>query len=297
MTDTSDGYLEADRAGSYRATEPLSFESGDDQAARDLHRPINDLRRTIETEILPRLMLVHTDHASLPVETGRRRDPFETDNINHFVDVMIDRSATSGRELIDRHVRNGIAMESIYLDLLAPAAQRMGELWEEDIRSFTDVTVGLCRLHEVIRHNSLSSSHDHTLPTPETPSVLLSTACNDQHVFGIIMVAEFFRQAGWQVNCEPAATTEELMRISAKHNYDVIGLSIARSYSATEISEVIQNLRTSSYNQDVKIMLGGALIARDSSFADKVGADIAVTDAERAPTAAINLLAHSRVGC
>ena len=297
MTDTSDSYLASDRADSLGVAETTAFESDEVEVGIDLRSPISDLRRTIETEILPRLMLVHTDHASLPAETGRRADQFETDSINHFVTVMIDQSATSGREMIDHYVRNGIAMESIYLDLLAPAAERMGELWEEDIRSFTDVTVGLCRLHEVIRYNSLNLRHDHILPTRETPSVLLSTACNDQHVFGIIMVAEFFRQAGWQVNCEPAATTQELIRISAKHNYDVIGLSIARSYEATEISEMIQNLRTSSHNPDVKIMLGGALIARDASFADKVGADIAVIDAERAPGAAINLLAQSRVGC
>jgi methylmalonyl-CoA mutase cobalamin-binding domain/chain len=297
VTDTSESYLATNRASAYQSSDEATFETPTPQTDIDLKEPIHDLRKTIESEILPRLMLVHSDHPTVYADSAPRLDPIGTDNINRFVRVMIDHSATSGREIIDDYVRNGMAMEKIYLDLLAPAAQRMGELWEDDIRNFTEVTIGLCRLHEIIRHNSLSSSGNHLLPTPETPSILLSTACDDQHVFGVIMVAEFFRKAGWQVTCEPSATMQELVRISALHNYDVIGLSIARSYEATEISEVIQNLRKSSHNPDVKIMLGGALIARDASFADAVGADIAVTDAERAPTAAMNLLAHSRVGC
>ncbi|MEO1305205.1 MAG: cobalamin-dependent protein [Pseudomonadota bacterium] len=263
----------------------------------DLTEPINELRRTIETEILPRLMLVHSDRQNSHQDKYYEDDRIERDIVDRFVNVMIDRSATSGREIIDQFVRTGTKLENIYLNLLAPAAQKMGELWEDDVRSFTDVTIGLCRLHEVIRHNSLTPNQTYTLPAPDTPSALLSTVCDDQHVFGIIMVAEFFRQAGWQINCEPAANTVELSRIAALQNYDVIGLSIARNYDATEISEVIQHLRESSLNPDVKVILGGALIARDPTFAGKVGADAAMTDAQRAPEAAARLLAHSRVGC
>ena len=297
MTDTSEHALASGRDTSFGSRDTAAFAASDPNPGPDLKSPLEDLRHTIETAILPRLMLVHADPATLIAEKSQRADQIETNSVERFVNAIIDQSATSGQEMIDHFVRNGMAMECIYLQLLAPAAQQMGVLWEEDIRSFTDVTVGLCRLHEILRNNRLSAPHQYALPTPETPSVLLATACGDQHVFGVIMVAEFFRQAGWQVTCEPAATTRELARIAALHNYDVIGLSIARSYHATEVSEVIQKLRTSSRNPDVQVMLGGSLIARDSHFADKVGADLAVASGEHAPDAAMNLLAHARVGC
>ena len=297
MTDTSEGAFASERGISFGSRDTAAFPTSDSHSDTDLKNPLEDLRQTIETAILPRLMLVHTDPATLITEKTQRADQIETNSVERFVTAIIDQSATSGQEMIDHFVRNGMAMECIYLQLLAPAAQRMGVLWEDDIRSFTDVTVGLCRLHEILRNNRLSAPHQYALPTPETPSILLATACGDQHVFGVIMVAEFFRQAGWQVTCEPAATTRELARIAALHNYDVIGLSIARSYRATEVSEVIQKLRNTSRNPDVQIMLGGSLIARDARFADKVGADLAVTSGQHAPDAAMNLLAHARVGC
>ena len=47
----------------------------------------------------------------------------------------------------------GVPMESVYLDLLAPAARHLGELWETDATDFSTVTLGLWRLHGVFaRH-------------------------------------------------------------------------------------------------------------------------------------------------
>ncbi|MEM6653325.1 MAG: cobalamin-dependent protein [Pseudomonadota bacterium] len=258
--------------------------------------PAADLLRTIESEILPRLVLVHSNDQSRP--TARVGSlPIQPETLDAFVTVMIDESGTSGREMVEDLVRSGVAPEAIYLDLLAPAARQMGELWESDIRNFTDVTVGLCRLHEVLRHNALSPRHGQIFPAPETPSILLSTACGDQHVFGVIIVSEFFRKEGWQVTCEPGASTEELARIARLHNFDVIGLSIACSVGRTDLIEMIEHMRAMSRNPDVKIILGGALVERDPTIALKVGADSSLVDAAQAPTAAMRLLADSRVGC
>ena len=294
-----------DKSELYRASEPadtpedcivLEDSVPPNSSANAPHQFATDLLETIEAEILPRLVLVHSNGSSLtrkPVNGAR----IESENLDEFVDVMIDQSGTSGREMVDDFIRKGVTQESVYLDLLAPAARRMGEMWENDIRNFTDVTIGLCRLHEVLRHNTLSPNYQHVLPAPESPSILLSTACGDQHVFGVIMVAEFFRKEGWHVTSEPGASTLELSRIVAQHNFDAIGLSIACSMQPETVSEAIELLRTSSRNPAVKIILGGALIERDPSFAMRVGADTSLADAANAPAKVTSILATARVGC
>lgn len=264
---------------------------------RSSENPAASLLDTIETEILPRLMLVHSDSNTPRKVTAYHSLKDQPDALDQFLDMMIDKSVSSGHEFVDDLVSQGVAIESIYLDLLAPAARRMGELWEEDIRDFTDVTIGLCRLHEVLRHHSLSPTVRQVFPSPNAPSILLTTACGDQHVFGIIMVSEFFLKTGWRVTCEPGAKTDELLRIVSKHTYDVIGISIARSIAIDEISGVIEQVRCSSRNRDIKVILGGALLSREDSIAETVGADAVSTDAATAPGAAMSLLAEARVGC
>ena len=255
------------------------------------------LLNTIETEILPRLMLVHSNSPTDRLDRRSSGAQVRPETVETFVSNILDQSTTSGHEIVAELLREGVALENVYLDLLAPAARQMGEMWETDVRNFTDVTIGLCRLHEILRHNTFQPRDTQISPVPDTPSVLLSTACDDQHVFGIIMVAEFFRKENWQVTCEPGASNQELSRIVALHNYDVIGLSIARSIDSSELSDVIQTMRKTSRNPDVKFILGGAAIQRDVTIANKVGADGAITDAAQAPGAAMTLLAHTRIGC
>ncbi|MGB3624468.1 MAG: cobalamin-dependent protein [Henriciella sp.] len=274
----------------------------DDETSIGTARPPADnpaihLLDAIETEILPRLMLVHTNDRSEKDAREYKSLKDRREAQDEFLDLMIDHSVTSGHEFVDNLVREGISIESIYVDLLAPTARRMGELWEEDIRNFAEVTIGLCRLHEVLRHNSLSPAVRQVFPAPETPSILLSTACGDQHVFGVIMVAEFFIKEGWRVTCEPGAKVDELLRIVSSTTFDVVGLSVARSHEANDISGVIGQLRTTSRNKDIKVIIGGALVGRDESIAGQVGADAASTDASTAPTTALDLLAEARVGC
>ncbi|MEL6665060.1 MAG: cobalamin-dependent protein [Pseudomonadota bacterium] len=266
------------------------------QSSNKSSNPAADLARTIEAEILPRLVLVHSNDAA-PISHSNMGGEIHPEQLDEFVNLMIDRSGVSGREMVDAFIEDGVAPEVIYLDLLAPAARQMGAMWESDIRNFSEVTIGLCRLHEVLRHQSLIPDREHVFPAPNAPTILLSTVLEDQHVFGVIMVAEFFRKNGWQVICEPGASTEEILRITSRQNLDMIGLSVARSFEASTVSVVIEQIRTSSRNSDIKVILGGPLIERDPTFAGRVGADGGMVDAEAAPAAAKTLLATARIGC
>jgi methanogenic corrinoid protein MtbC1 len=204
---------------------------------------------------------------------------------------------SAGSEMVEALISDGVDLETIYINLLAPAARRMGELWENDERDFSDVTIGLCRLHELLRAHKLEDPSYETISNSNNASILLTTACEDQHIFGVIMVAEFFRKAGWLVNMEPGTSLAEMERIIAKQHYDVLGLSLARDLSTEEISKEISSLRLASKNKDLKVIIGGGSIERNISIVREFGADSYSTDASKAPEAARSLLADSALNC
>ena len=273
------------------AIEALECNEADEQvSSAQSNNPARHILSTIETEILPRLMLVHQFSQNDNHSEKMAAEDIGPEHVEELVGILFERSVSAGQEYVEAALREGVDLEQVYMRLLAPAARLMGEMWETDARDFSDVTIGLCRLHEILRHHQLEAPENQIALEPDCSSVLLATACGDQHVFGVIMVAEFFRKSGWDVTSEPGASTDELKRIVRDRHFDIIGLSIARSLEAIEIAEEITQLRAASMNKNVKIIIGGALLEREASIMKDVNADGFSTDASKAPHAARNLL-------
>jgi methanogenic corrinoid protein MtbC1 len=252
-----------------------------------------NLMDTIETEILPRLMMLHSNSKSRRGDGPTSTESIDPSMVEEFVSLMLDDSVGAGHDYLDDFLDRGVGLEAIYLELLAPAARRMGELWESDVRDFADVTVGLCRLHEILRHNALDPNYKQATFRADAPSILLSTACGDQHVFGILMVAEFFRKAQWQVTCEPGSDTPDLVRTVAKDSFDMLGLSLSRTVAVADAADAIRRIRAASINKNLKVIIGGEPVARDGTIVAQTGADGATYDAANAPNTAMRLLADA----
>ncbi len=244
---------------------------------------------TIETEIIPRLMLTHkTTTKEAPGNRPNLLAPTQEDK-TRFLWIVMNESASSSRSFVTALINRGIPRETIYLDLLTDAARRLGEMWERDQCDFTDVTIGLCRLHQVLREQS-SLYGAETIGRGDAPKILLSTASGDQHVFGVVMVAEFFRREGWHVWCEPAAALDVLETLVAAEWFDLIGLSAASSATTDRIASEIIALRAASLNKSVKIMVGGSLFIQQPDLVAAVGADATAADGRLAAEAAKSLL-------
>lgn len=248
----------------------------------DAHPESRDiLIRTIEGEIIPRLMLTLADAEEKGIDTDERfLSPTEVDR-TQFIWSVMNESAASSRAFVSGLVSRGVPREAIYLDLLTGAARRLGEMWERDEADFTDVTIGLCRLHQILREQSAISGATLS-PGGESPSILLGTSGGDQHVFGVIMVAEFFQRAGWRVWSEPAAALSELIVLVEREWFDAIGLSAACEASEKTIANDIAALRAASKNQGLVVMVGGGLFNRNPALAEAVGADATAADGKAA---------------
>ncbi len=239
------------------------------------------LLRTIEAEIIPRLMLAHqTEAFPLPVEEARP-PTLDHEDVVAFAALVLSQPVGAAIEHIESLRARGVALEVLYLDLLAPAARHLGELWEADLCDFTQVTLGLWRLQQVM-HELSPAFQNEAAYTVQRRRVLLAPAPGSQHTLGLFMVAEFFRRAGWEVSAEPASSVAELVAAVGADWFDVVGLSMGSELHVEGVSAAIGALRKASRNPALGVMVGGAVFVADPGLVAVVGADATAADAPQA---------------
>jgi methanogenic corrinoid protein MtbC1 len=244
-----------------------------------------DLARLVEAEIIPRLMIVHRpeSHAAIGIILP------SPEQIETFSTLMLAPAEDEVEARIAALIDKGLTPESLLLDLLAPTARHLGVLWEEDLCDFTEVTVAMGRLqrimHEVTRRfGGETPQHRHGR------SILLLPCPGEQHSFGLAVVEQFFRDAGWDVTStvrDPGG--DPLARVRTTW-FDVIGLSLACEALLPTLVNVVAGLRRHSQNRAVRVMVGGPVFTADPDSCKCVGADATAGDARHAISTAESLL-------
>ncbi|MGA9026513.1 MAG: cobalamin B12-binding domain-containing protein [Steroidobacteraceae bacterium] len=236
---------------------------------------------TIEGEIVPRLVLtrrltrVSNEQAS---ESARAPDPVD---VAELVRLLLAHDVGVSSAYVETVRQRGASLEAICLGLLAPAARRLGELWEEDECNFMQVTVGLCRLHQLLRELSPEFRTDEE-DGKTSRRILLAPCPGEQHTFGVSVVAQFLRRAGWDVWHEFPATHEEMLRVFCQHRFSVVGLSIASETRLDELKATIRAIRHVSRNRAVGILVGGPILVIKPELAASLGADAMAVDGPQA---------------
>ena len=138
--------------GSFPGTNDQARFPGDHESehlGRLSREMLSRLSHTIEGDIIPRLMLAFNSPQPAAVRKPRTED-VSGPNVDDFIQLLLDHDASVAASYVTTLRSEGTPLPTIYLDLLAPAARRLGEMWEEDECSFTEVTIGVCRMHQVL---------------------------------------------------------------------------------------------------------------------------------------------------
>jgi len=234
------------------------------------------LAHTIETEIIPRLMLVHRSYPRCGDPEDRDLVP-SREQVAEFARLVLDRDLMVSSAYIGALRARGSSIEVLLLHLLAPTARLLGDLWKEDLCSFGEVTVGLSRLQQLLRE--LSSPFENEIePVEHGLRAMLATAPGEQHSFGITVVEEFLRRAGWDVWNEPAAANREMVAVVRGQWFDVVGLSLSCDLLFDDLGSTIDTLRRASLNRSVRVMVGGRLFLDHPELVARVGADATAVD-------------------
>lgn len=248
------------------------------------------LVKTIEAEIIPRLMASHQDVTTDATERFGQAmvQPHE---VSDFTDIVLNNESLICQNYIESIRERGVPLQSIYLHLIAPAARRLGDMWVADECDFTKITIALWRMQQVMYDLSPSFQAENEDLIGQRRKIMLMPVPGSQHTLGILMVAEFFRRAGWGVWGEPAATRNRLLDVIREEWYDLAGISVGSEAQLPALNQFIEELRDCSKNRSLLVMVGGPLFSKHPEFAAQVGADATAPDAEHAIQRAESLVA------
>ena len=238
------------------------------------------LARAIQYEIIPRLMLAHRTPSECMTPPPFAQTKVTTGDIEYFGQMILSHNEALALGCIESVRLRGASLESLYQDLLAPAARYLGKLWEDDLCDFTEVTIGLGRLQQML-HGLKPDLVDE--PTVNGLSILLLPTPGEQHTFGLSMVAEFFRREGWDVVGGPYESPGDPAAMVRQQRFDVVGFSLATERHISQLADCIQAIRKSSINQRLCIMVGGPVFTMYPEYTARVHADLVASDGSAAP--------------
>lgn len=245
---------------------------------------VGHLVRALERSVIPRLAQSHralSRAAAAPAPSAV--------DVAAFAACLIDGSEAGITRVIDSLRLRGMSVEALYIDLFSATARHFGALWDDDLCDFATVTVGLGRLQRLLRELSPAFGAEIEHPV-NGRRAMLAQPTDEQHGFGLSMVAEFFRRAGWEIHGGPGgAARDPAARVRAEW-FDMVGFSIGSEGRLTWLRDTIAAVRSASRNQAIVVMVGGPLFTLHPQWVAQVGADGTALDARLAPAMAENLI-------
>ncbi|MBU3550173.1 cobalamin B12-binding domain-containing protein [Polynucleobacter sp. MWH-Berg-3C6] len=240
---------------------------------------LESLVKTIEGNILPHIIEQHLE-SSIPEDLQAKAIADEK-IIAELTALVLQEDARASVNFVKEIHASGTSLEDIYLLLLTPVARKLGEMWEEDESSFTDVTIGLWRIKQLMY--DLSPIFQQYAEQNKTgSSIMLVPLPGSQHNLGLFMVSEFFAKAGWRIWGELAATEEEIIQMAANEWFDVVGLSASVREQFPQLKELIKSIKAKSKNPNVGVIIGSPVFNQFPELIDDLGADMVGMDAEDA---------------
>lgn len=239
------------------------------------------LVESLRQQVLPRLLQrsLLDDPLRAKARVGRVKPSVE--DIETVARLTVESSPAPLSAYVERMLDDGFTIAQLYGEVLTPAARRLGVWWEHDGVDFAQVTLGTSRLHRLV-HDLSPHWRPALRDRGDAPSALIAAMPGSQHTFGVLLLAESFRRAGWAVWSDPSANLADLERLSRRTAFDLIGLSVSTIAQVGAAGSVILSLLRCSRAPEPIVMIGGPQLRGRSGTFESTGAQIVGVDAPQA---------------
>lgn len=259
---------------------------------RDIERSPEMLAKLIEVEIIPRLLLAHGCEPLLAQLAGAAPSvSIGPKEAHDFASLALDHEAHILMRHVDDALARGVTIETVLVEILAPAARDLGIRWENDDADFVDVTMGLWRLQELVYELSARAPGAAGSRGGDRRA-FFCVYPGEQHSLGAVIVDECFRRRGWDTRCVTNATERQLLTLVGERWFEIIGLTASCEHHIEDLTRLIGSLRGASRNPSAGILVGGQIFNKNSDLALRIGADGTAQDARQAVDCAEALVAR-----
>jgi MerR family transcriptional regulator, light-induced transcriptional regulator len=236
---------------------------------------LGDFAAVIENVIVPRLLMNRAEaEAAL-----RRATDIKAHSVADFVRLATHENPEAAIQYVRNLLARGMPFQSILMDLMAPAARELGEQWIHDSTSFVEVTLGVARMHRILREFDGVPSHLWS-SAGEGRHALILPAPGEHHTFGLRLVQEFLLRESWSVTNYQVESESQLVDVLKSGHFDVVGLSLSGETLLKPFLSAIRLIRSRARNPRIKIIVGGGYFAECPELAGECGADAYAPDAQ-----------------
>lgn len=190
-----------------------------------------------------------------------------------------------GSEYAQEALNEGFRAETLLNEVLMPAINRVGELFEEG-KYFLPQLIGSAEAMKA----AIAVLEPHMAEQnsgKEMPVVVIATVEGDIHDIGKNLVALMLKNCGFQViDLGKDVPAQQIVDAAQQHKASIIALSALMTTTMVQMKTVIALAHKKE--MDVKIMIGGAVTTRE--YAQEIGADGYSRDAAEAVKEAKKLL-------
>jgi MerR family transcriptional regulator, light-induced transcriptional regulator len=245
------------------------------------------LASLIARRIVPRLVAMYESAAGEIVNPSFLPSPVEIDTLARR---LLDPDDTGTFDFVLALKARGLSLDAFHTELMEPTARHLGELWEQDRIDFIDVTIGMSRLQRLLQR---FAEIDPLPAYDDRRRALIMSAPGDKHTFGVAILRNALRAAGWHVCACPQGDAEKAAEIVASDWYAVVGLSLSSEVHVGGLAPLIAAVRMASRNRTIGVMVGGPAFENHPEWVAAVGADGTAANAPAAVLLAKKLLLAS----
>lgn len=232
------------------------------------------LASVIIDDIVPRLRLFHHNLSATDAERA-----FSRQEVGDFSTMLIDDDGGAVEQYLQKMRDRGHSEETLFLGLMSEAARHLGGLWEDDSRTFIEVTIGVARLQRILCDFNAAFA---TALGDGQQRILLCALAGERHDFGLDMVACFMRHAAWDVDLQKECKAQDVANAVAREPFAIVGLTLSAGSGLEALCRAIQAARAASINPAIGVLVGGPLFRANPDLVAQVGADAMATDAASA---------------
>ncbi len=185
----------------------------------------------------------------------------------------------------------GVSRHDIYLVYIAAAARLLGEDWDRNRLSLSEVSIATGHLYALMRAMGAEPARQRT-PLDGRKCALFAAVPGEDHSLGITLAAGLFRDAGWEVDLQIGREHADLLARAEATQPHVVGLSLSTEARLPALARLVVALRL----RLPRAILGVAPAARlDAATLDHLlDIDLVLGDADSARAQLEDLIATGR---
>jgi methanogenic corrinoid protein MtbC1 len=188
-----------------------------------------------------------------------------------FLIALLAGDEGSADDVFARAVERGADPALLARDLVQPALDEVGRLWEKG-------AIGVAEEHlatALVLRTFLRHAAGAPAPPLGSPRLVLTCLAGEFHELGARLAAEIGRREGWQVEVLGANTPRDsALDYVAQRSPEAVGLSLSLAGHVAEAAAMIGRIRAVAPR--AKVLVGGSVFRRDPSLADLPGADACI---------------------